>query len=216
MGRRKSLLIGINYTGSSHELQGCQQDVQNMTNFLISRGYPSDPYNMVVLTDARQGPFYPSGANILAAMAWLVSEPNCMLFLHYSGHGGQIRDPTGDRASGFDDTIVPVDFERNGQIDSDTLHRHLVSAEQDSLAQYPARRLAGRHDRRRLVPFNSGWILYEQGERRKTASRGRIIFLPRVKAYGGGFSAGRTWRGGIRGRLEIGTQACFHVLRMQG
>ena len=73
-----------------------------------------------------------------------------------------MRDPDGDRASGFDDTIVPVgvlyflfsstyftqlllyyvshgisslkppttqvDFERNGQISSDTLHRHLVSA----------------------------------------------------------------------------------------
>lgn len=38
-----------------------------------------------------------------------------------------MRDPDGDRASGFDDTIVPVDFETNGQIDSDTLHKHLVS-----------------------------------------------------------------------------------------
>jgi len=43
------------------------------------------------------------------------------------GHGGQVRDPDGDRASGYDDTIVPVDFETNGQIDSDTLHKHLVS-----------------------------------------------------------------------------------------
>jgi len=127
MGRRKSLLIGINYTGSSHALQGCQQDVQNMSRFLISRGYPTDQQSMVVLTDARSGPFYPSGRNILAAMDWLVSEPGCCLFLHYSGHGGQVRDPDGDRASGLDDTIVPVDYERNGQINSDTLHRHLVS-----------------------------------------------------------------------------------------
>ena len=125
--RRKSLLIGINYTGSRHALRGCQQDVANMQRFLTTRGYPSDQYNQVILTDARQGPFYPSGHNMLAAMDWLVSEPNCRLFLHYSGHGGQVRDPDGDRASGFDDTIVPVDFEQNGQIDSDTLHKHLVS-----------------------------------------------------------------------------------------
>lgn len=39
-----------------------------------------------------------------------------------------MRDPDGDRVSGFDDTSVPVDFETNGQIDSDLLHRHLVSA----------------------------------------------------------------------------------------
>lgn len=79
------------------------------------------------MTDARSGPFYPSGHNMLAAMDWLVSEPNCCLFLHYSGHGGQVRDPDGDRASGLDGTIIPVDFEKNGQLDSDTLHKRLVS-----------------------------------------------------------------------------------------
>ena len=125
--RRKSLLIGINYTGSKNQLRGCQQDVRNMTQFLISRGYPSDEKSMVILTDARQGPFYPSGRNILAAMDWLVSEPGTQCFLHYSGHGGQVPDPDGDRESGLDDTIVPVDFEQNGQITSDTLHRRLVS-----------------------------------------------------------------------------------------
>jgi len=125
--RRKSLLIGINYTGSQHALRGCQQDVVNMQRFLTTRGYPTDQYNQVILSDARQGPFYPSGHNMLAAMDWLVSEPNCCCFLHYSGHGGQVRDPDGDRASGFDDTIVPVDFEQNGQLDSDTLHKRLVS-----------------------------------------------------------------------------------------
>lgn len=38
-----------------------------------------------------------------------------------------MKDPDGDRDSGFDDTIVPVDFESNGQIDSDKLHKTLVS-----------------------------------------------------------------------------------------
>ena len=127
MFRRKSLLIGINYTNSKHALRGCQQDVDNMARFLVSRGYPSDPNSMVLLTDARSGPFYPSGHNMMAAMEWLISEPNTCCFLHYSGHGGQVKDPDGDRGSGFDDTIVPVDFEQNGQLDSDTLHKHLVS-----------------------------------------------------------------------------------------
>ena len=30
---------------------------------------------------------------MLAAMQWLVSEPNCSLFLHYSGHGSQVSGP---------------------------------------------------------------------------------------------------------------------------
>ncbi len=84
---------------SIHQLKGCQQDVRNMTQFLISRGYPSDEKSMVILTDARQGPFYPSGKNILAAMDWLVSESGTQCFLHYSGHGGQVEDPDGDRES---------------------------------------------------------------------------------------------------------------------
>ncbi len=82
---------------------------------------------MVILADDRKGPFYPTGHNMLAAMDWLVSEPHTQCFLHYSGHGGQVKDPDGDRDSGFDDTIVPVDYQQNGQIDSDTLHRRLVS-----------------------------------------------------------------------------------------
>jgi hypothetical protein len=56
-----------------------------------------------------------------------VSEPGTCNFLHYSGHGGQVRDPTGNHPSGVLDTICPVDFQTGGQIDSDTLHEHLVS-----------------------------------------------------------------------------------------
>ena len=129
--RKKSLLIGINYTGSQHELQGCHQDVTNMRQFLDAMGYPSDHRSQVVLRDDSRtdpdGPMWPNGHNMLAAMQWLVSEPGTCNFLHYSGHGGQVRD-TGDyRASGFDDTIVPFDFETNGQIPSGTLHKTLVT-----------------------------------------------------------------------------------------
>ena len=87
MGRRKSLLIGINYTGSSHALQGCQQDVENVAGFLNWKGYSNEPRDQVVMTDAMGGAYYPNGHNILAAMDWLVSEPECTCFLHYSGHG---------------------------------------------------------------------------------------------------------------------------------
>jgi len=38
-----------------------------------------------------------------------------------------VRDPTGNRPSGILDTICPVDFQQNGQINSDILHEHLVS-----------------------------------------------------------------------------------------
>ncbi|KAK6416480.1 hypothetical protein LTR81_010064 [Elasticomyces elasticus] len=128
--RKKSLLIGINYVGSEHQLQGCHQDVHNVRQFLTAMEYPSDERSQVVLRDDQytnpRGPYWPNGHNILAAMQWLVSEPGTVNFLHYSGHGGQVESDD-YRASGFDDTIVPFDFERNGQIPSGILHRLLVS-----------------------------------------------------------------------------------------
>ncbi|KAG8884481.1 hypothetical protein FRB98_002380 [Tulasnella sp. 332] len=130
MPRRKALLIGINYTGTDHALQGCINDVHNMRDFLVQEhGY--HPADMVTLTDDqnKHGVFYPNGRNMMKGIKWLVEEnsPGDSLFLHYSGHGGQVPDPDGDRESSFDDTIVPVDFETNGQLDSDMLHRALVS-----------------------------------------------------------------------------------------
>lgn len=121
---KKSLLIGINYTGSKHELRGCHSDAENMAEFLRYRGYEKE--NQVVLRDDLGGPAYPSRDNMLRAMSWLVSKPGTMNFLHYSGHGGQERDD--NRSTGYDDTICPVDFESAGQINSATLHQVLVSA----------------------------------------------------------------------------------------
>ena len=121
---KKSLLIGINYTGSGHELRGCHSDVENMAEFLSYRGYRRE--DQVILRDDLPGRNYPSHTNILAAMNWLVSTPGTTNFLHYSGHGGQ--EPDNNRTTGFDDTICPVDFERAGQINSTTLHQMLVSS----------------------------------------------------------------------------------------
>ena len=129
--KKKSLLIGINYTGSSHALEGCQQDVDNIRKFITSQGYPTDQRSQLVMRDDDQtdpnGKFWPTGKNIMAAMQWLVSEPGTCNFLHYSGHGGQVADTDGNRVSGYDSTIVPVDYEKKGQIPSGVLHKILVS-----------------------------------------------------------------------------------------
>ncbi|KAI8932471.1 hypothetical protein NX059_010655 [Plenodomus lindquistii] len=129
--RKKSLLIGINYVGSSHELRGCHSDVDNMAEFLSYRGYTNSHNDRVILSDRpevpQDSPYYPTGHNILAAMDWLVSEPGCTLFLHYSGHGGQVKDVDQNRSTGLDDSLVPVDYETRGQLSSTLLHEHLVT-----------------------------------------------------------------------------------------
>lgn len=86
-GRRKALLIGINYFGQDGELRGCINDVHNVSAFLVERhGYKRE--DMVILTDDQSNPvMQPTRANIIQAMGWLVSnaQPNDALFLHYSG-----------------------------------------------------------------------------------------------------------------------------------
>ena len=87
-GKRKALLIGINYFGQNPgELRGCINDVKNVSSFLIER-YGHRREDMVTLTDDQTNPMgKPTKANILRAMQWLVSgaQPNDSLFLHYSG-----------------------------------------------------------------------------------------------------------------------------------
>lgn len=90
-GRRKALLIGINYFGTDGELRGCINDVRNVSAFLMERyGYKRE--DMVTLTDDQQNPvLQPTKDNILRAMQWLVADaqPNDALFLHYSGKEAQ-------------------------------------------------------------------------------------------------------------------------------
>ncbi|KAK8201565.1 Ca(2+)-dependent cysteine protease [Zalaria obscura] len=127
-GRRKALLIGINYFGQRGQLRGCINDVKNMSTYLNEHfGYKRE--DMVILTDDQQNPMsQPTKANILRAMHWLVKDarPNDSLFFHYSGHGGQTKDLDGDEEDGYDEVIYPVDFRQAGHIVDDEMHRIMV------------------------------------------------------------------------------------------
>ncbi|CDO52196.1 hypothetical protein DV495_003281 [Geotrichum candidum] len=127
-GRRKALLIGINYIGQKAALRGCINDVHNVKNFLQQHGYRED--DMVVLTDDQSNQrALPTRENILRGMRWLVkdAQTNDSLFLHYSGHGGQAEDTNGDEEDGFDEVIYPLDFEKAGHITDDEIHTTVVS-----------------------------------------------------------------------------------------
>lgn len=127
-GRRKALLIGINYFGQSGELRGCINDTKNVSAFLMSRyGYKRE--DMIILTDDQPNPqLQPTKANIVRAMQWLVADaqPNDALFLHYSGHGGQAADEDGDEEDGSDEVIYPVDYKTAGHIVDDEIHFRVV------------------------------------------------------------------------------------------
>ncbi|ETS78595.1 Metacaspase-1 [Pestalotiopsis fici W106-1] len=127
-GKRKALLVGINYIGQKNQLRGCINDVRNLSAFLIER-YNYKAEDMVILTDDQSDPVrQPTKANIIRAMQWLVqgAQPNDSLFLHFSGHGGQTEDLDGDEDDGFDEVIYPVDYKVAGHIVDDDIHDIVV------------------------------------------------------------------------------------------
>jgi hypothetical protein len=93
VGKKKALLIGINYFQTPNQLHGCINDVKNIKEFLISRGFKDEPSSMIVLTDDQPSKL-PLKSNILSSCEWLVkdAEPGDSLFFHYSGHGEQVAD----------------------------------------------------------------------------------------------------------------------------
>eukprot|EP01012_Entosiphon_sulcatum_P043363 TRINITY_DN5765_c0_g3_i1.p1 TRINITY_DN5765_c0_g3~~TRINITY_DN5765_c0_g3_i1.p1 ORF type:complete len:452 (+),score=67.27 TRINITY_DN5765_c0_g3_i1:23-1357(+) len=128
-GRRKSLLIGINYFGQQGELRGCVNDVQTMRNLIVRHGFNNDPSSQLVLVDDpswRTQP--PTHQNMMQGFRWLVqgSRPGDRLFFHYSGHGGSMPDDNGDEADGLDETLIPVDYRTAGQIRDDAILQNLV------------------------------------------------------------------------------------------
>jgi len=126
-GRKRALLVGINYYGTRAELRGCINDVQRMNGMLRGMYGFND---IKVLTDERSRPDErPSRANILAGLRWLVegAQPGDCFFFHYSGHGAQQKDPTFSEEDGYDETICPEDFQSAGMIVDDEIYDAIVA-----------------------------------------------------------------------------------------
>jgi len=125
-GKRRGLFIGINYTGQQGELRGCINDVKNIKAFL-TENYDFD--DILVLTDDCQDRSkLPTRQNILNGFKWLRKDAKSgdSLFMHYSGHGGSVKDEDGDEADGMDETLIPLDYQKEGQIVDDEVHAVLV------------------------------------------------------------------------------------------
>jgi hypothetical protein len=129
-GQRRALLIGINYIRHQRgQLRGCINDVHTISEFLSRYGF--NGANVRVLTDDQQDPTkQPTKENILRDIRWLTggAAAGDSLFFHFSGHGGQVKDLNGDEEDGMDETILPVDYDKAGQIIDDVLHDMLVKS----------------------------------------------------------------------------------------
>lgn len=128
-GRRKAVLIGVNYFGTSAELKGCINDVHSIKELLAEHGWEESDETMIVLTDDQEDPSkQPTRDNIMSACRWLTdgAEAGDVLFFHYSGHGAQQADPEFAEEDGMDETICPVDMASAGQITDGQLAEALV------------------------------------------------------------------------------------------
>lgn len=131
-GRRRALLIGINYSASLDRLNCCVRDVVYLTHLLRAR-FSFAAEEIYVMTDEphnmdgiRSGS--PTRENILEAMAWLMRDARAgdSLFFAFSGHGGNQVDSDGDEQDGMDEYICPVDSNIQGNIIDDDLYNLLV------------------------------------------------------------------------------------------
>lgn len=112
----RAVLVGVgDYAFLDADLKGPPNDARLMAEVLIARGV--DPAAIRVLTTDPTGlpPGVAQGgatrAEIMAALAAAAAEanPGDTLVFHYSGHGAQAPDMSGDEGGGYDEVLLPAD-----------------------------------------------------------------------------------------------------------
>ena len=107
---KRALLIGIGKYQAVPRLPGSKNDVALVRQVLMSRYGFSDKNVDVVLDEAA------TRVGVLAALNKIVKEagPKDLVYIHYSGHGSQVKDLDGDEPDHLDETIVPQDGRTDG------------------------------------------------------------------------------------------------------
>lgn len=126
--KKIGLLFGLNYYGTSAQLNGCINDVLMMSNNLTN----IYGYNEVrIFTDETS--VKPTKQTIITEINRIIAESaKCSeIFIHYSGHGGRRRDTSGDEKDGYDEIIFPLDYTRNGIVSDDELWKMLSQTKCD-------------------------------------------------------------------------------------
>jgi uncharacterized caspase-like protein len=111
-----ALLIGIDDYKADHisDLRGCVNDVMLMREILVGK-FDVPPDNIRVLSN-RQA----TRAGIIDAIRTHLinkAKTNDIIILHFSGHGSQMGDASGDEIDGRDETLVPHDSRTVGVYD---------------------------------------------------------------------------------------------------
>jgi hypothetical protein len=109
-----AVVAGTNYTGTSAQLAGCENDVDTNVHLHQELGH-----QVVWLKGAEA-----TRAAILSTLAEALADagPDDGVELDWSGHGTNARDRDGDETDRLDEAIVPHDFQQAGVILDDQLY----------------------------------------------------------------------------------------------
>ncbi|KAL2476892.1 Metacaspase-1 [Forsythia ovata] len=127
-GRKRAVLCGITYQGHENSIEGSINDVSLMVNLLNKKlGFPRS--SIRVLTEEERDPYrIPTKQNIRASLRWLIQgcRSGDSLVFYYSGHASQVRDRDGDEIDGYDEALLPVDYQTEGRILDDEINATIV------------------------------------------------------------------------------------------
>jgi metacaspase-1 len=108
----RSLHIGLNsvnpdgYSGWSGRLRGCEYDAKDMAAIAKTQGF--DPIVTLTTKEATKSALMDGLAE---AASWSKTNPDSLVLVTYSGHGGYIPDPLKIKPSGMSDTWCLYDTE---------------------------------------------------------------------------------------------------------
>jgi hypothetical protein len=104
----KALLIGINrYRFPGADLRGCLNDVRQLRDVLIELyGFPEREVSVLTDLDATKSAIQMKLEELVTA-----ARPGDVLFVHYSGHGSNVPDASGDEADFRDEILCPTDLD---------------------------------------------------------------------------------------------------------
>lgn len=175
---KRAFLVGCNYTAMpSIQLSGCINDIVNVRNTLID-AYGYSDANIYTLRDDDNARM-PNKANIMRTLSQLVSisKPTDTLWFHYSGHGTRIRDTNGDEVDGFDECIVPCDYNTAGVITDDELFSIIRNAKCRMIICLDSCHSGSGCDLQYAVNYSNGTLIRSITSRTRSIANANIIML---------------------------------------
>jgi hypothetical protein len=117
---RRALLIGINkYMIPGADLRGCVNDVQNMSQALVTWFGFKKPDITLLVDQAATKKAMEAGITKLIRDA----RKGDTIVLHYSGHGSNVPDDDGDEADERDEILCPTDLDWKDAFRDDWLRK---------------------------------------------------------------------------------------------